>query len=68
MKCENRTLTETQWNRVISLSKEYLDEIGFKAGKYEVAYDVDKVTISRIKIVNWGGINERNRHKENNTG
>jgi len=48
MKCENRTMTETQWNRVMSFSKEYLDEINFKAGKYEVTYDIDKITISRI--------------------
>lgn len=49
MKCENRTLTETKWVRTMSFSKEYLDEIGFEAGKYEVSYDVDKVMISRIR-------------------
>lgn len=52
MKCHNRTLTETEFNRVMSFSKEYLNEIGFKAGKYEVTYEPDKVTISRIKVVN----------------
>ncbi len=45
MKIENRTMTETQWNRVMSFSKEYLDEIDFKAGRYEVTYDDEKKEI-----------------------
>ena len=32
----------------MSFTKEYLDEINFKAGRYEVTYDKDKITISRI--------------------
>lgn len=47
MKCENRTLTETKHNRVMSFTKEYLDEIGFGAGKYEVIYDKDMITIKK---------------------
>ena len=49
MKCENRTLTETEYNRVMSFSKEYLDEIGFSAGRYEVTYGDGEVKIARIK-------------------
>ena len=49
MKCENRTLTETEYNRVMSFSKEYLDEIGFGAGRYEVTYGDGEVKIMRIK-------------------
>lgn len=48
MKCENRTLTETTRNRMMSFNKEYLDEIGFKAGKYEVTYDKDRIIITKI--------------------
>jgi len=50
MKCENRTMTETRWNRSMSFSKEYLDEIEFGAGKYEVTYDKDGIIIKRIII------------------
>lgn len=32
----------------MSFTKEYLDEINFKAGRYEVKYDEDKITISKI--------------------
>ncbi len=47
-KTEIKTLMETQWNRKILLSKRYLDIINFKAGKYEVTYEKDKITISKI--------------------
>jgi hypothetical protein len=51
MKCENRTMTKTQSGRMIAFNKEYLDEINFKEGRYEVTYDVDKIIISKIKKV-----------------
>lgn len=48
MKCENRTMTKTQYGRMIAFNKEYLDEINFKEGRYEVTYDKNEIRIRKI--------------------
>ncbi len=48
IRTEIKSLIETKWNRLITLRKEYLDEMNFKAGKYEVTYDKDEIRIKKI--------------------
>lgn len=45
MKIENRKLTITPVNAVMSFNKKSLLDIGFEAGDYNVVYEQGKITI-----------------------
>ena len=47
MKIGKRKLTDTPTSRMMTFDREYLDEIDFTAGTYNVVYDKDVVVITK---------------------
>lgn len=45
MKLGTRSLTDTRTSRQMTFDRDYLDEIGFTAGRYTILYEPNKVSI-----------------------
>ena len=62
MKIGKRKLTDIPTSRMMSFDREYLDDIGFAAGTYNVVYDKDIVIITKEvtkNIIEFLEINKR---------